>query len=264
VIGSLLAALALATVVAATARRRRTRRLHPAPARVGELHDRTTTDAHGAVRSVQAAELTLPPDALEQLWRPMQLERLARTYWRYLSHVTLRLVRVDYSAEQRTVVLLRQPFRLLRFRAPEYAMDEERGIVRWRIEGGLLVQRGHHGHGYLQIDVRRLPPLAPDRARICVEVEVANFYPSIAHRLSRPVYGITQSKIHVLVTHGFLRSLARLDLATSRVGRWTAELGVDDVPDPPLPDAAASGLARREVERGLRARGRMPRGGDYP
>ena len=32
----------------------------------------------------------------------------------------------------------------------------------------------------------------------------------------------TQSRIHVIVTHGFLRSLARLDLAESRVGRLAA------------------------------------------
>jgi hypothetical protein len=53
-----------------------------------------------------------------------------------------------------------------------------------------------------------------------VEVEVASFYPMIASRLSRFVYTHTQSRIHVIVTHGFLRSLARLDLAESRVGRF--------------------------------------------
>ena len=54
-----------------------------------------------------------------------------------------------------------------------------------------------------------------------VEVEVANFYPSIASRLSLAVYKATQSRAHVLVTHSFLRSLARLDLAPSRVGRFS-------------------------------------------
>jgi hypothetical protein len=37
--------------------------------------------------------------------------------------------------------------------------------------------------------------------------------------LSLPVYNATQSRIHVIVTYGFLRSLARLDLAESKVGR---------------------------------------------
>ena len=230
-----LALLALAAAVVAARRRQRAER---APGRIAKLYDDTTIGAEGAVRSVQTGELTLPTAALETLWSPMQLERLARTYWRFLTRVTLGLIRVDYGDEQRTVVLLRRPLRLLRFKAPEYAMDAQRGTVRWRIEDGLLVQRrGHNGDGYLQIDVRRVPSPEDGRGRIRVEVEVANFYPSIARGFSRPVYRITQSRIHVLVTYGFLRSLARLDLAESRVGRFTQGLTVDDVPDPPLTSA---------------------------
>ena len=37
---------------------------------------------------------------------------------------------------------------------------------------------------------------------------------------SRRLYDATQSRIHVIVTKAFLRSLARLDLAESRVGRF--------------------------------------------
>jgi hypothetical protein len=249
VLSPLLGLLALVAAIAAAAHRHR--RSVSAPGRVGKLDDDTTMGAEGAVRSVQTGELTLPVPALEALWRPMQLERLARTYWRFLTRVTLGLIRVDYSEAQRTVVLLRQPLRLLRFKAPEYAMDAQRGTVRWRIEDGLLVQRrGHHGDGYLQIDVQRLARADGDSpGRIRVEVAVANFYPSIAHRLSRPVYRITQSRIHVLVTYGFLRSLARLDLAESRVGRFAEDLSVDDVPDPPLgaagPDPSISRSGRR-------------------
>ena len=46
---------------------------------------------------------------------------------------------------------------------------------------------------------------------------MANFYPAIAASFSMPVYEATQSSIHVLVTHAFLRSLATLDLAESKV-----------------------------------------------
>ena len=53
-----------------------------------------------------------------------------------------------------------------------------------------------------------------------VEVEVASFYPAIATWLTKFVYSHTQSKIHVIVTHGFLRSLARLELEESAVGRF--------------------------------------------
>jgi hypothetical protein len=209
----LLALLALAVAATAAAWRRRSSRPRLARARIVSVPDSTTFAAEGAVRSVQAADLTLPAGALAELWSPPMLERLARTYWRFLTRATLGLIRVDYGAEQRTVVLVRQPLRLLRFKAPEYAMDAERGSVRWRIEDGLLVQRrGHHGDGYLQIKVERRPTpagAAPGTATVHVEVEVANFYPSIAGRLSTPVYRATQSRIHVLVTHGFLRSLAR-------------------------------------------------------
>jgi len=248
VLAPLLALLTLLTAAAAVARRVRTRRrrARPAHARIADPLDATRIEADGAVRSIQAAELTLTAAALEALWSPLQLERLARTYWRFLTRVSLGLIRVDYAGDQRTVVLVRRPLRLLRFKAPEYAMDRERGTVRWRIEDGLLVEhRGRHGDGYLQIDVRRLPGPGADGAgrdaRIRVEIEVANFYPSIARRLSTPVYRATQSRIHVLVTHGFLRSLERLDLAESRIGRFAAGgLGVDDVPDPPLPAPRAA------------------------
>ncbi|HWF35609.1 MAG TPA: hypothetical protein VG295_09550, partial [Solirubrobacteraceae bacterium] len=57
-------------------------------------------------------------------------------------------------------------------------------------------------------------------ARLRIEVEVANFYPSIASGLSQIVYEATQSNIHVLVTHAFLRSLAKLQLAESKVRRF--------------------------------------------
>jgi hypothetical protein len=182
---------------------------------------RTADESSGAVRSVQAADIFVATDALEQVWTPMHLERLARTYWRYLSRVTLGLIRVYYTERERYVVLLVRPLRLITFRAPEYEMDPTRGLVRWRIARGLLVARRGRDRGYLQIEVRRHAAQAQTRAQrsqLHVEVEVANFYPAIAFGLSRRIYDATQSHIHVLVTHGFLRSLARMDVAESRVG----------------------------------------------
>src|SRR5271165_1550830 len=88
-------------------------------------------DATGAVRSLQTAELFLPTDALEQTWSPEHLERLARTYWRFLSRVTLGLLHVSYSEHERSIVLLSRPLTLLTFQAPEYEMDASRGLVRW-------------------------------------------------------------------------------------------------------------------------------------
>lgn len=192
--------------------------------------DHTTMDARGGVRSVQAADLTMPTEQADALWSPRQLENLARTYWRFLSRVTLGLIRVKYTEGERFVCLLFRPLVLLRFQAPEYEMDATRGIVRWRIENGVLVSKqGRGGNGFLEIDIQRCPADEPGNGRIHVEVEVANFYPAIASRLGRWIYTNTQSRIHVLVTHGFLRSLARLDLAQSRVGRFAT---IDELPDP--------------------------------
>lgn len=202
-------------------------------ATISNLRDRTSEDAHtGEVRSVQMADVSLPANALERLWSPVYLERLARTYWRFLARVTLGLVRMRYSAHERALVLVAPFLKLIVFAAPEYELDADRGMVRWRIERGLLVaRRGRGGHGYLQIEVRRnvqsevrrneTPP--GDGARLHVEVGVTGFYPAIAAGLGRRVYAATQSRVHVLITHAFLRSLARLDLAESRVGRFTEE-----------------------------------------
>jgi hypothetical protein len=210
-------------------------------ATISNLDDRTTEDPRtGAMRSVQAADLSLPESALRELWSPMHLERLARAYWRFLTRVTLGLVRVRYSETERSVVLVGRPLRLLTFAAPEYEIEAGGGMVRWRIVRGLLVARkGHRGAGHLQIDVRRLADERPGRARLHIEVEVANFHPAIASGFGRRVYNATQARIHVLVTHGFLRSLARLDLQESRVGR----LARPTSPSPASPETAGSGAA---------------------
>ena len=207
------------------------RRSHRRPRRatVVDLQNETLVDpATEAVTSIQRADLSIDRDALAAIWTPADLERLARTYWRFLTRVTLGLIRVRYTERERFVVLIAPPLRLLTFAAPEYEMDASHGIVRWRISRGLLVsKRGRDGRGHLQIEVRRpadddgagagSDPASP-RTRLHVEVEVANFYPSIAAGLGRTIYNVTQSRIHVIVTYGFLRSLTRLDLAESRVG----------------------------------------------
>ena len=53
-------------------------------------------------------------------------------------------------------------------------------------------------------------------------MEIAQLLPRLASRIARWLYANTQSRIHVLVTHGFLRSLARLELEESAVGRFAA------------------------------------------
>jgi hypothetical protein len=192
--------------------------------------DTTVMDADGAVRSIQAADLEVPTEELDSVWTPMYLERLARTYWKFLSRVSLGLIRVRYTATDRAVVLLGRPLVLLRFHAPDYELDGDRGLVRWRIRDGVLVAQ--RDHGYLEIEVRRAPGTVPGLSRAHVEVEVANFYPALSVWVARWFYVNTQSRIHVLVTYGFLRSLARRELEESAVGRFAVEEGPP--PQPPV------------------------------
>jgi hypothetical protein len=206
---------------AAARRARRTRRTRlPGRAKIIPGQESTVMARDGAVRSVQSAELTMDLPELQRLWNPANLENLGRTYWRFLSRVTLGLIRVKYGEHSRSVILLGRPLTLLRFGAPEYVLDGLHGAIRWRIRDGLLVARTGRGCGYLELDLRCQPLEADGRARVKIEVEVANFYPAIAVGFSAPVYKMTQSVIHVLVTHAFLRSLAKLQLAESKVGRF--------------------------------------------
>jgi hypothetical protein len=228
-----LALVAFVLSAAAAIFRRQRRRRRPAQSVIVSPRKSTVIARDGAVRSVQSAVLTMAATDLERIWTPANLENLARTYWRFLSRVTLGVIRVKYTEDSRSVVLLSRPLSLLRFGAPEYTIEDDHGAVRWPIRDGLLVARGGRGSGFLALDVRREPARADGREDLLIEVEVANFYPSIAVGFSEPVYEMTQSAVHVLVTHAFLRSLSTLDLARSKVGLLA------DQPDPADWDAAA-------------------------
>lgn len=174
----------------------------------------------GAVASRQAADVILPTAAVEGIWDAEHLERAARTYWTSLRRFSLGLIRVHYSESERAIVLLVPRLRLLTFRAPEYELEPCRGIVRWRIERGLLVGRqGRGGDGYLELDVERHDYPDWDRVRLRVTVEVANYYPRLTG-VSRRFYAQTQSRIHVIACTFFLRRLVRRDLEPSRIGRF--------------------------------------------
>jgi hypothetical protein len=220
---------AVAALLATWRQRHQARR--PALAVIVSPRHSTVISKDGAVRSAQTAELSVSRFDCERLWNPTNLENLARTYWRFLSRVFLGLVRVVYGDGERRVVFLFRALTLLRFEAPEYVLEENHGRVTWRILDGLLVARSGRGSGFLALDVTRQPPRHGDeQAKLRIEVEVANFYPSIAAGFSSPVYEATQSAIHLLVTHAFLRSLANLRLSKSKVGRLA----------PPAPQAASA------------------------
>src|SRR5471030_2329579 len=90
----------------------------PAEVRIVDPEGAPTIDADGAATSVQAAELTIPADAFVRLWSAETLERLARTYWRFLERSSLGVIRVRYSKTDRAVVLLCRPFVLIGFDPP--------------------------------------------------------------------------------------------------------------------------------------------------
>lgn len=172
----------------------------------------------GSVGSRQVAEVTLPRAEFERIWSPEHLERLGRTYWLFLSRVSLGILRVLYTPESRQVVALTRPFVLLRFRAPEYDVRPDGGTVTWSIDRGLLVARDGRGRGFLRLSVARLPDLAGPEVTITVSSEVINFYPTISARIGTWFYNQTQLRFHVVLTNAFLRSLANLELHPSRVG----------------------------------------------
>jgi hypothetical protein len=211
--------------------RRLLERRRAARARVQIVHvPQSDAGSDGAVGSRQVAEVTIPREELDKIWSPEYLERLARTYWTFLTRFSLGLLRVLYSDDSREVVFLTRPFVLLRFRKPEYDVESDGGRVTWPIDRGVLVTPRGRGRGYLRLSVRRLP--GPEDAReVTVEVssEVVNFYPIIASGFGRWVYEQTQLRIHVIVTHAFLRSLANLELEPSKVGtlRAAAEAAIN-------------------------------------
>jgi hypothetical protein len=185
---------------------------------------RSDYEADGSIGSKQVAEVTLPRSDIDPIWSAEHLERLARTYWRFLTRISLGILRVLYTDTSREVVVFTRPFLLLRFRTPEYEVEADRGTVTWPIDRGLLVAPRGRGRGYLRLSVQRPRESASgDEVTITVSSEVVNFYPAIGGqgwfaRIGRFLYNQTQLRIHVIVSNAFLRSLANLDLAESIVG----------------------------------------------
>lgn len=204
----------------------------------------------GAVKSMQEATVEMPAELYREMWKPEYLERLARSYWAFLSKVSLGAIRVVYEPSSRTVVFISRRLPLLRFRRPEYTIGPGLGQVIWRIERGLLVAPNGRGQGMLRIAVRsEAPDGTSEDACVRVTTEVANFYPFLRGggwfaRIGVRIYSATQVRIHTWVTHGFLRSLARLDLPKSPVGALAPqEESVEEVEQIDGEDASAGAEA---------------------
>lgn len=197
-----------------------------APPRVEVLTDpkRSPVTKDGPLGSEQTAVLRMAPQALERIWRPEYLERLARSYWQYLHRLSRGALRIVYGERTRSVVFFSPKLELLRFGEPRYETGAGFGRVTWPIEKGVLVARRGRGQGELQLEVRRAGD-APGTAT--VSARVANFYPWLRGsgglaRLGRYFYAQTQLRLHVFITKGFLRSLQHLELAELRPERRRA------------------------------------------
>ena len=198
----------------------------PLPARVKIVHvPEQGYAADGSVTTRQEAVVSVPRDALERLWTGENLENLARTYWAFLIRISRGLLQIRYGPDSREIVALGFIV-LLRFHRPEYETGATRGCVTWRINKGFLVAPGGRNKGHLQICVERSPePNGNDEVPVMVSSEVGAFVPMLTFPglrslsgFGRWLYKQTQLRIHVIVTHAFLRSLANLELEESQVG----------------------------------------------
>lgn len=211
--------------------------------RIGRLVDHTGLDTEsGSVYSIQTATITTPTERLDEIWTPMHLERLARSYWRYMERFSLGLVRVHYDDRGRYVCFVSRRICLLGFSEPEYEFGATLGLVRWPISRGLLVSRKGRDRGFLEIEVHRRDGVgtASDGrplSRAYVELEVSQFYPTMSSGLAYWVYKQTQSRYHVLLAYGFIRSLATANLAESVIGRFGAHPDEQDAEGPLSEDA---------------------------
>jgi hypothetical protein len=198
----------------------------PLPARVQIVHvPQQGYGSDGSATTCQEADITVPRDLLERLWTPENLENLARTYWAFLIRISRGLLKIRYGSDCREIVALGFIV-LLRFHKPEYETSPTRGCVTWRINKGFLVAPGGRNKGQLRICVTRPEDLnGSDEATVHVTSEVGAFVPMLTfpglrtlNRFGRWLYRQTQLRIHVIVTHAFLRSLGDLELEQSQVG----------------------------------------------
>jgi len=198
----------------------------PLPARVNIVHvPEQGYQPDGSVTTRQEAELTIPRETLDRLWKPENLENLARTYWAFLMRISRGLLKIRYGSDCREIVALGFIV-LLRFHMPVYETSGERGCVTWSINKGLLVAPGGRNKGHLRICVERPDESnGTDEVRVNVSSEVGGFLPTLSFPGLRKLSGVghwfynqTQLRIHVVVTHMFLRSLGNLELEQSQVG----------------------------------------------
>ena len=205
------------------------------------------TDDAAPSRRPRAADIIVPAEAVEGLWNPEHLERLARTYWISLTRFTFGLVRVVYTEDERYVVLLHPALRLLTIRRSP--------STRWTPTGASFAGASRRACSWrCRPRRRRLPRVAglplrlprlgqgphPRRGR------GRELLPEIASTLGRWVYANTQSRIHVVACHASCASSCERELDVSPVGRYAGPASVAEhrIPAPPATAAPPAGSNR--------------------
>jgi hypothetical protein len=176
---------------------------------------REKTAVRGPVASIHQAELTVAVEGSEQLVGTGFVREVADEYWRFLSRISLGILRRHSEPDHVSLVVVSPRAALLRFRAPRYAASATSEEVEWGIDRGLLVAGRGRGQGLLRISIERLAHSGrdPGKARLLMRMEVLGYYPrSRGHGWFAPmgawIYGHTQAQIHRIVLRGFMRSLA--------------------------------------------------------
>jgi hypothetical protein len=176
---------------------------------------RERTAARGPVASVHEAELTVATEGSEHLVEAGFMREIADAYWRFLSRISLGILRKHSEPDHVSLVVLSPRAPLLRFRAPRYEVDAGSGEVEWGIDRGLLVASRGRGHGSLRIRIEQLAESErdPGEVHLLMRMEVLGYYPRSRGRgwfapAGAWIYGHTQAQIHRIVLRGFMRSLA--------------------------------------------------------
>ena len=239
----------------------RTPRGHGSRQRRQAARDRPRTRTAASPRATSPTSRCRPTE-LERIWNTEYLERLARTYWRFLTRVSLGLIQVEYGPDSREIVLVTKPFVLLRFFAPEYETDQQRR------HGHLADQQGPAGRAAgprqgLPADRGRAPrrPEHRERDRAARRLRGRELLPAARglglveadRRRHLPPRPSTRSTTSSPTRSS--NSLATLDLEESKVGKFRSRLPgagkrprePDDVDPPPR----ETEVAQQQTPRGL-------------
>jgi len=155
--------------------------------------------------SVFSVQWLLLPESCAQL---IDSQQLLQRYLQQVRSFTRSLVRPVAGPDGVHFRFLSSPLSLLTFAPPEPAVNAEKGELRLRIKGGLLVQANERGRGELSFLAERA------EGGVRVTLQLSDYHPLLLgsgtpSRLRRAVYRLTQAHIHKLLTVSYLRRLYR-------------------------------------------------------